>query len=1212
MAPSPISTTPFSGNIVPSPAALSSSRPPSSSSSRRNQAHAPPPSAGHGAPPPQPWARLGSIPGGAGERWDGAGRGRAMGEGEEESERDQRSESSSRLNGSSTSFFSLSSDPSGTLANPTQFHTALTSPTSHRPPSAHSSVSSNPHPLSSPHSQQLSQPSSSLNSMATAEAAFDYDDLLGPRPLPGSNTSGSPPSSTEDDKHRPGASSRLQGLGFTSTPSLGGGSKGEIGGGFEFGDEDEDDEERWLHLHSTAHMAATLPTPPISSPPSHHSSLPHMSTRLPTGGNSGGVGSPLSPHVAPFSPSMASLGRASGSPWATRAGQGEAREREPSWNPSNATFSPSPSYTTLSSRGAHSREPTIPDATSPSFFSPAPGLPRGPDALSPGGAYHAFSSSSSLAGYTPQVPPTEGSVSPFPAPSSLFAPPVSQPMSQSGSRDALYLRKDIPVDKGGYVRSGFSDRGGYAASTGTTGSGAAFIAASAELQATASGAGTAGSVSGAESVHSTDEISTIFVVGFPDDMQEREFQNMFLFAEGFEAATLKVPAATAVQREWEKELGAAVVAASSNGGSDAGHGPGSAFDDAALPLEQPTPASALPPHLNPASAAGSAKDPFGSARESAGSPLSNGNGTGGAATPLSTGGMGAALAARKQIIGFARFRTRQQALDARDALTGKRIDAERGCVLKAEMAKKNLHTRRSGPLVGSAPGSVAASQAAAAVEASVPSTLPTPALGGQDAVAATAASTAAPVHSPTSTIAGGSGPSIPLSALDSNTLAKIANTQMNPAVLAEIARQSMAAAAKNAPAPAAGGGEFTSPSAFDAFHSISPQGPLPLRRDPYAGAEEPYLAGYGRDPAHAPLSPSMSDSSVSPPNPPPQLALYARNLALQQQQQDDPGRGAFAPPPAQQQQQQQQAYGLDPVAAARERQPSFPAMGGAGGPPQPYSAYSSPLPGPTPRQQAMNPLASPPLGAFAPGLGVIPRTQNPADMNAPKNTLYVGGLPAVLPSLTGPFSASHLEDSLRNAFSRCPGFKRLQFRSKSNGPIVFVEFVDTAHATRAMQELYGHTLGGLVKGGIRLSYSKNPLGVRSNGMPAGGSGMMGAPHPLDGGPPLVGAFAAGGPYPSSGPVGFDNAPYDPHRRPPDPIYGETAFPTLSPTMPGMGPSTSLTPQLGGLGRSPSLSSQLTVGPGLGYLPPSGGASASSGSTPSHYAGAFSPFSLDGP
>ena len=38
-----------------------------------------------------------------------------------------------------------------------------------------------------------------------------------------------------------------------------------------------------------------------------------------------------------------------------------------------------------------------------------------------------------------------------------------------------------------------------------------------------------------------EDISTIFVVGFPEDMQEREFQNMFMFSSGFEAATLKVP-----------------------------------------------------------------------------------------------------------------------------------------------------------------------------------------------------------------------------------------------------------------------------------------------------------------------------------------------------------------------------------------------------------------------------------------------------------------------------------------------------------------------------------------------------------------------------------------------------------------------------------------------------------------------------------------------
>lgn len=54
---------------------------------------------------------------------------------------------------------------------------------------------------------------------------------------------------------------------------------------------------------------------------------------------------------------------------------------------------------------------------------------------------------------------------------------------------------------------------------------------------------------------------------------------------------------------------------------------------------------------------------------------------------------------RKQIIGFAKFRSRQEALEARDVLQGRRVDAEKGAFLKAEMAKKNLHTKRGvGPL----------------------------------------------------------------------------------------------------------------------------------------------------------------------------------------------------------------------------------------------------------------------------------------------------------------------------------------------------------------------------------------------------------------------------------------------------------------------------------------------------------------------------------
>lgn len=48
----------------------------------------------------------------------------------------------------------------------------------------------------------------------------------------------------------------------------------------------------------------------------------------------------------------------------------------------------------------------------------------------------------------------------------------------------------------------------------------------------------------------------------------------------------------------------------------------------------------------------------------------------------------------------------------------------------------------------------------------------------------------------------------------------------------------------------------------------------------------------------------------------------------------------------------------------------------------------------------------------------------------------------------------------------------------SNG--IDLQFADVSYATRALNDLYGATLNGLVKGGgIRLSYSKNPLGVRT-------------------------------------------------------------------------------------------------------------------------------------
>jgi hypothetical protein len=81
-----------------------------------------------------------------------------------------------------------------------------------------------------------------------------------------------------------------------------------------------------------------------------------------------------------------------------------------------------------------------------------------------------------------------------------------------------------------------------------------------------------------------------------------------------------------------------------------------------------------------------------------GGPHFMGGGLGGAGTAMN-------MPPRKQIIGFAKFRTRDEALCARDVLQGRRVDIDKGAVLKAEMAKKNLHTKRGvGPVPGGPTG----------------------------------------------------------------------------------------------------------------------------------------------------------------------------------------------------------------------------------------------------------------------------------------------------------------------------------------------------------------------------------------------------------------------------------------------------------------------------------------------------------------------------
>ena len=94
------------------------------------------------------------------------------------------------------------------------------------------------------------------------------------------------------------------------------------------------------------------------------------------------------------------------------------------------------------------------------------------------------------------------------------------------------------------------------------------------------------------------------------------------------------------------------------------------------------------------------------------------------------------------------------------------------------------------------------------------------------------------------------------------------------------------------------------------------------------------------------------------------------------------------------------------------------------------------------------------------------------DNHPPVNTLFVGNLPSNASSAV----LSQIEDQLRAVFSSCRGFRQFSFRLKSNGPMCFVEFGDVHTASQAMSELNGHSLGGAIKnGGIRLSFSKNPL-----------------------------------------------------------------------------------------------------------------------------------------
>lgn len=164
------------------------------------------------------------------------------------------------------------------------------------------------------------------------------------------------------------------------------------------------------------------------------------------------------------------------------------------------------------------------------------------------------------------------------------------------------------------------------------------------------------------------------------DKQEREFQNIFTFAPGFEAATLKFPsgrsreptAALLAELTHLASLREARSRDPSAGSSEDPHDPQIAQQQAAL--EEALANLHIPPLPSHTATTSTSTTPS-------------------ALTPsVLTPGPGIT---RRQTIGFARFKTRSDALAAREQLQGRKIDYLTGATLKAEMAKKNLHTKRT-------------------------------------------------------------------------------------------------------------------------------------------------------------------------------------------------------------------------------------------------------------------------------------------------------------------------------------------------------------------------------------------------------------------------------------------------------------------------------------------------------------------------------------
>ncbi|KAI9314636.1 hypothetical protein BX666DRAFT_2029503 [Dichotomocladium elegans] len=399
-----------------------------------------------------------------------------------------------------------------------------------------------------------------------------------------------------------------------------------------------------------------------------------------------------------------------------------------------------------------------------------------------------------------------------------------------------------------------------------------------------------------------EEVTTIFVVGFPDDMTEREFQNMFTFAPGFEAASLK----------W--------------------HSKGQ-------------------------------------------------EGENGVSRPTSTPSSIHKTVTKSQMIGFARFRTRPEAIMAAEVLNGKRADQERPVFIKAEMAKKNLHIKR---------GTCAAS----------------------------------------ATVSRGT--------LSSNFDLHKGQVSLSP------------------PPPSLRNvqdyhpHELFSPLPSGLLSPIDSYRPSSFVKDLYCSS-----------------APTYSD------------CLFELHHGAQEN--NGLGLVSSSPPRVFSSSAQPRIVNTDSqengVSVSRNGEPyCHQSRYVAKYSPVPNECVHSPVPPSTDLPRCLSHSNSSCTSRSSSSAvyshhvvdfrsqALSPQSDTAVDHNPPCNTLYVGNLPPTTE-----------EDELHQLFCKCKAFRRMSFCNKAQGPLCFVEFEDVTSAMLAMKALQGHMLSASVKGGIRLSFSKNPL-----------------------------------------------------------------------------------------------------------------------------------------